>query len=138
MREIKFRGMDALGVMRYGRLSQDAPDSTAYYKEFSQRICWTEGDAHVNVPVLNRTLAQYTGLHDKKGVEIYEGDICEQWGEPNFVVEWYEGGFIGKDVDGGKITPWDVTASPFPLVGAETSGTEVIGNIYENKELLDE
>ena len=45
--EIKFRGMDANGIMRYGRLSQDKKDSTAYYEEYSQRICWDDS----NIPV---------------------------------------------------------------------------------------
>lgn len=72
-RQIKFRGMDANGIMRYGRLSKDMPDSTRFYKEFSQRICWD----YSNIPVSNKTLGQFTGLLDKNGKEVYEGDILK-------------------------------------------------------------
>lgn len=64
-------------------------------------------------------LMQYTGLKDKNGVEIYEGDILKGGIYKVYVVEW----------DYGNTT--------FGLNEYSVrKAFEVIGNIYENKDLL--
>jgi uncharacterized phage protein (TIGR01671 family) len=70
------------------------------------------------------TLMQYTGLKDKKGVEIYEGDIVKSLGEQD-----YSFGVRVVTFTGGKFT-----VEGYGLIG---SLVEVIGNIYENPELLE-
>ena len=64
---------------------------------------------------------QFTGLHDKNGKEIYEGDVVIFGGSkiPK-VMEFVRGGFWLDGIYGG----------------AEAYRMEVIGNIYENPELL--
>lgn len=88
-------------------------------------------------------LMQYTGLKDSKGVEIYADDILSD-GETSFRVYHVVGGFAIK------ARPWaNNTNNPIlsdeliwqPLPDAQTIGylkgsCEVIGNIYENPELL--
>jgi uncharacterized phage protein (TIGR01671 family) len=74
-------------------------------------------------------LMQYTGLKDKNGVEIYEGDVVEAKGyyQDKYIIEWvYDGWeiFDGKD---GVVADFD-----------EWEKLEVIGNIYENPELLED
>ena len=66
---------------------------------------------------------QYTGLKDKNGVEIYEGDIVKRWGNI-YIVIWDKIGFRMK---------WtkEDSVNRFP-----DELCEVIGNIYENPELL--
>lgn len=72
---------------------------------------------------------QYTGLKDKNGKEIMESDLvrCESLRIKKFIVVWRDGAFW-LQVDGGNdgILLGNLTASEL----------EVIGNIYENPELI--
>lgn len=73
---------------------------------------------------------QYTGLKDKNGVEIYEEDIVTD-GEDNYTVCWNEAGAFFD-----LAHPDDTFETGDYLLG-EASDIEVIGNIYENPELLE-
>ena len=76
-------------------------------------------------------LMQYTGLHDKNGKEIYEGDIVKAL----ISGRW----FVGKVIYEHSGFTIDVTnnkALEFGRRGIIEPWTEVIGNIYDNPELL--
>lgn len=68
---------------------------------------------------------QYTGLKDINGKEIYEGDIVNYFKDELAVIKWYKGGFIIESESHGE---------SFHDICAEI---EVVGNMYENLELLE-
>lgn len=77
-------------------------------------------------------LMQYTGLKDKNDQEIYEGDILKEYyeGEPDILVVSFEDGcFMVRQIN----TP----NADYTLNGCDLGNTLVIGNIYENPELLE-
>ena len=86
-----------------------------------------------NISDINGYIMQWTGLLDKNGREIYEGDIVRgKYGKngivKNYEIRWLIGHFAA--VDRNNITG-DEHYYPIGLLEGE-----VIGNIYENKHLL--
>ena len=132
-REIKFRAWDStarrFGIFKLGDLS-------GYEGEGGSHVLITPRLTLSSNGIFNKdlTIQQFTGLKDKNGKEIYEGDIlnisrdivdkarvveteshvCEvYYGTDGF---WLKGRFVHR-----RIADWDV---------------EVTGNIFENPELL--
>lgn len=75
-------------------------------------------------------LMQFTGMYDSKGVEIYEGDLVkiDGWSEPIQEVLFNRGGFCTR-------IPGEAEQGFYHDI-KYTENSEVIGNIYENPELL--
>jgi uncharacterized phage protein (TIGR01671 family) len=80
------------------------------------------------VPNYNQALMQFTGLKDAQGKEIYEGDIIFNGAENKRIVIYEAPSFFLAKSLKDKI---DVDAFSTPH-----TDEEVIGNIYENPELL--
>ena len=77
-------------------------------------------------------LMQYTGLKDKNNKEIYEGDIVfESFGERYYKVV-FENGSFRAEFNG------DFEEYSFDLIDVVAQNCEVVGNIYENPELIEE
>lgn len=80
------------------------------------------------VVIESSSVQQFTGLFDKNGKEIYEGDIVKGFDKGNWYVEWNENPAGFYLVAPEKIRNRYLLGAPLEL--------EIIGNIYENKELL--
>ena len=106
---------------------------------------WANGYEEITVGE-KATWLQFTGLKDKNGKEIYEGDICQihyyhdkTIPSPIGIVDWIDSGFsirAVKNIDNTAMT--GIYSLRFKSGGhfGDSPAVEVIGNIYSNPELL--
>ena len=128
MREIKFRGMDIVNnKWLYGNLEIPLINQSKS-KYFIIGYSYGQYQKHEVDP---KTVGQYTGLKDKNGKEIYEGDILyiPSW-KRKYKVVFEAGMFRGK-----SICRWTESKVSLATFQGEV-GCKVIGNIYENPELI--
>lgn len=121
MREIIYRGK------RKDTGDLIASDSILQYNGVIK--LWDKEDGYVEIEP--ETIGQYTGLTDKNGVKIFEGDIVRYSGEKHIVVFETRGetGYFGIKID--HLETWGFCLSvPAKLM-------EVIGNIHDNPELAE-
>lgn len=125
-REIKFRGKRIdNGKWVYGdfRSEENCIAVPCYIRHF--------GIGYDVYPVDPDTVGQYTGLKDKNGREIYEGDIISARGII-LTVKYIGGVFFACNVDS------NIDKYPLYILceWENESGCEIIGNIHDNPELL--
>lgn len=121
-REIKFRGLNKEhNLWLYGYFFR-YPNGRHTLIYESDSSCWE---------VLSSSVGQYTGLKDKNGTEIYEGDILidEDFDYPLKMV-WFDGCFKlqGKGLHLPDVIPAYESLQRWEL--------RIIGNIHDNPELL--
>jgi len=114
-REIKFRAWDDREKM-WVDLSNRAISEDG-------KVCFVE-DQFLSLDEHFPILMQFIGLKDKNGKEIYEGDIVKNHNGYTKFIEWEDGGFVVKSK----------TRIDFCQDCADNC--EVIGNIYENPNLI--
>ena len=135
-REIKFRAWDKKERKMY---LFDAPFVDCEYNRLSFSCDWnkyniTYGDLIIDNE--NLVLMQYTGLKDKNGKEIYEGDLLLGRFDVDKVEDWLWLSLTEKQKKTGEIII--EVGIPGVYQNALPDDIEVIGNIYENSELLKE
>ena len=141
MREILFRG----------KYSKESPDwiEGSFHRDEDTNICEIayryykkEGETKAGIWVYGvvdpETVGQYTGVTDKNGKKIFEGDICEvtvftcEGEDKHFLCEvcFDYSSFIFRERSGLDIL--------FSDIYDFKTDVEVIGNIYDNPEMLTE
>ena len=138
MREILFRGKRVdNGEWVYGSYIRLRADENSVFD--SHQIYSYYNDEFYDV--ISQTVGQFTGLTDKNGTKIFEGDIIKEWSywhknlsatvpdsKCYLVVCDYLGSlYLKKSTSCGEVST--------PLI--RTSIVEVIGNIHDNPELLE-
>ena len=115
-REIKFRGKTPKGKWFFGNFRK--LENYCYVGDEVEHYC------------IEETIEQYTGLKDKNGIDIFEGDILKTATDKPMIVGWSDkfasfvlnrSGWVFSHWFGESCNPEDC---------------EVIGNKYDNPELL--
>ncbi len=147
MREILFRGKDKddgnwyegyylqLHDTTYCCMPSDNVDEANrlnkenehHYIVFEQMTDWGLPNKHLRAEVLPETVCQYTGLTNKNGRKIFEGDIINDIDYGIMKCIYLHGSFVWYKEDGFKIECMKYV----PVI-------EIIGNIFDNPELIGE
>jgi len=134
MREIKFRGMIKGNNYKkdqwvYGYLTRSKISNWTEVGEEDGYLYFIQHSDLISTQIELNTLGQYTGLLDKNGKEIWEGDIIAFGIKRNFKVIW-----------AGKYGAWGIIPlgkfENEALLGKSEKACEIIGNIYETPELI--
>jgi hypothetical protein len=118
MREIKFRAWSDVGQQMYDESC--GFDTYAVFQE------------HKDTPDAIH-LMQYTGLQDRNGKEIYEGDLVRYAAHDVLIVEYKAPAFTLRNPNAEDYWQWSVGLEG--LGGGHPVDIEVIGNIWDTPEL---
>lgn len=111
MRELKFRAWD--------KENKEMESFDSFYE--LQKSCKTHEE------LKNMVFMQFTGLKDKNGKEIFEGDIVTDDLDTLSVIEWVDIKYVRRILN---------KKSYYCTDGNDLRIAEIIGNIHENPELL--
>lgn len=134
MREIKFKGKNKDIGWVYGQLAYDINGNAYIILEVELDASYGFEETMLFATMWHKvdkeTLGQFTGLNDKNGKETYEGDIV-------YIIPEDERGIIRWDNETARyVVVYDNIITDFDnWYGKDL---EVIGNIYDNPELLEE
>lgn len=130
----KFRCFDKDTKTMHEVVAIDFKDWRVYYEAYGLRSYWNK----------NVALMQSTGLHDKHGVKIFEGDIIQEvhayeYANVEIETDYLEPFEIKKgNYVQGKWIAKEIGTEDFSVIGyVFGKNVKVIGDIYQNPELLE-
>ena len=123
-REIKFRGKTESNQFIFGDLIQYENGDTAIFEKKITRYGYEATQISNRTKVDKETIGQFTGLHDKNGKDVYENDLVLVNGQIYEVI--YVKGMFAIEIKGCGYVP------------LKNVIFEIIGNIYDNKDLLED
>ena len=123
MRTIRFRGkFKKTGEWLYGDLIRNVEGAFAIVPPYEISM----NNYYRNYVVDKETIGQFTGLYDESGKAVYEGDLLRGYDNNVIEVVWLDACFCGC-----------ISNTIVPLRILDVEDRDVIGNIYDNKELLE-
>ena len=125
MREILFRGKNFGGKWEYG---------VPVFTGLNNELAFMKQMHSYDHQVIPKTVGQYTGLRDKNGAKIFEGDICRNTRTGEIVsVKWHGtmAGYVwSKRKENGCLFEFGELFRAYDKY-------EIIGNIHDNPELME-
>ena len=146
MREIKFRVHDAdTGeVLAYEHFNTNLNwgyfwlDAKELAEEGEKAICHAPPEYFKHPQPLGRLIrVLYIGRKDKNGKEIYHSDLVKGWNGVVYQVVWQDGRFLFHDFKAWGRGYYDAYLE-ITEMGQIENNAEVIGNIWENPELIED
>ena len=126
-REILFRGKRKNGQWVYGSLVVSENINPAIYYEVGKGLVKQLDWCYVN----SDSIGQYTGLTDKEGNKIFEGDVVIIGEKLKTKVIYYDGAFRMQS----EFSPTPIDTTEMGYMMREFS-VRVIGNVHDNPELI--
>jgi uncharacterized phage protein (TIGR01671 family) len=132
MREIKFRAWGGSEKKHFVYFDLAAVQDD-WYESTTQN---EDGSRHIIHKTDADSIQQFTGLKDKDGKEIYEGDVVTV-SDSDWLVEWDEedAGFWLSSTS-KRLQLFGTTETTRLNIGLVHDETAIVGNIYENPEFL--
>lgn len=155
MRYILFRGKDKDDGKWYEGAYRRYDDTTYCFKEdcdrhpenthhtivFSCMTDWGLPNRHLQAEVIPETVGQYTGLQDKNGKRVFEGDIVQFEDDTPGQYEYHDDIFMNVgavEYNNGRFYFTNrVSVEMDDIIYENIADCTVIGNIHDNPELLE-